>query len=256
MSRCLIGYTGFVGSNLRKQFEFDGFYNSSNINDIKGKRFELVVCAGAPAAKWIANQNPEKDLDNINLLIDNLRYVTAGRFVLISTVDVYMDPRGVDEDTPIAIEGLHPYGKHRFYLERAVRDVFKKVSIIRLPGLFGNGLKKNAIYDFINNNCLEMIHCDSVFQFYDLSRLYSDMEIVLKNELPLVNFSVQPIRIREIALDVFGICFDNRTVSPPAFYDMRSKYSRFFSSGLWEYMLSKVEIIERIKRFVELERTG
>ena len=35
MKKALIGYTGFVGSNLQTQIKFDDFYNSKNIQDIK-----------------------------------------------------------------------------------------------------------------------------------------------------------------------------------------------------------------------------
>ena len=41
----LIGYTGLVGKNILEQagFEFfDEFYNSSNIQDIKGKSFDII----------------------------------------------------------------------------------------------------------------------------------------------------------------------------------------------------------------------
>ena len=165
MGRCLIGYTGFVGGNLKSQALFDELYNSSNISDIRGKEFDLIVCAGAPAAKWIANRNPEDDLRNINFLINNLKQVRAHRFILISTVDIYRQPANVNEDTPTDALNHQPYGKHRFYLEEFIRAAFSKHNIIRLPGLVGNGLKKNVIYDFINNNCLEMIHCDSIFSF-------------------------------------------------------------------------------------------
>jgi hypothetical protein len=37
MATALIGYTGFIGSNLARQFDFDDFYNSKNIDDIAGK---------------------------------------------------------------------------------------------------------------------------------------------------------------------------------------------------------------------------
>lgn len=45
----LIGHTGFVGSNLREQHEFDVFFNSRNIEEIKGGEFDLLVCAGVNA---------------------------------------------------------------------------------------------------------------------------------------------------------------------------------------------------------------
>ena len=50
----LIGYSGFVGGNLLRQRSFDACFNSSNIEAIAGRSFDLVVCAGAPAEKWKA----------------------------------------------------------------------------------------------------------------------------------------------------------------------------------------------------------
>ena len=43
MKKALIGYTGFVGSNLQAQIKFDDFYNSKNIQDIKDKEYDVVV---------------------------------------------------------------------------------------------------------------------------------------------------------------------------------------------------------------------
>jgi hypothetical protein len=59
MSSALIGHTGFVGGNLRRQGSYDELYNSKNIESIAERSFDLVVSAGAPAAKWIANREPE-----------------------------------------------------------------------------------------------------------------------------------------------------------------------------------------------------
>ena len=50
-SNALIGYTGFVGTALARQHDFDAFYNSKNIETIKGEHFNLVVCAGAYGLK-------------------------------------------------------------------------------------------------------------------------------------------------------------------------------------------------------------
>jgi len=42
MRIALVGYTGFVGSNLRVQYPFDDLYNSKNIADIEGKEYKTV----------------------------------------------------------------------------------------------------------------------------------------------------------------------------------------------------------------------
>ena len=44
MKIALIGYTGFVGSNLLNQYEFTACYNSKNIQEIHGKDYDLCIC--------------------------------------------------------------------------------------------------------------------------------------------------------------------------------------------------------------------
>jgi nucleoside-diphosphate-sugar epimerase len=175
MTKALIGYTGFVGGTLLRQTSFDALYRSTDIRDIRGRSFDLVVCAGAPAAKWLANKEPEKDLANLEDLMASLKEITAGNFILISTVDVYRNPFAVDEDSPIDPALLDPYGRHRFYLEEFVRDRFKNSMIVRLPGLFGQGLKKNFLFDLLHNNCLDWTDRYSVYQFYEMDNLWVDL---------------------------------------------------------------------------------
>ncbi|MFD1691126.1 hypothetical protein ACFSHR_04885 [Azotobacter chroococcum] len=93
MTDALIGFSGFVGSTLLAQARFDARYRSTNIGEIEGRTFDSVVCAGAPAQKWIANRDPETDWRNIEALIAHLQRLRCRRFVLISTVDVFRNPR-------------------------------------------------------------------------------------------------------------------------------------------------------------------
>src|SRR5215472_17357460 len=109
----LIGWSGFGGGNLPPE-KFDDRFRSGDIEQIKGRTYGLVVCAGAPAAKWKANQDPEGDLANIQRLMNCLAEVRTERFLLISTVDVYHTPVGVNESTAIEPEKTHPYGRHRY----------------------------------------------------------------------------------------------------------------------------------------------
>ena len=63
----LIGSTGFVGSTLISQRNFDYCYNSDNIAKIEKDIDGIVVCAAPSAKKYLANQNPLLDLNNISL---------------------------------------------------------------------------------------------------------------------------------------------------------------------------------------------
>ena len=248
----LIGYTGFVGGNLLRQRSFDACFNSSNIDSMAGRSFDLVVCAGAPAEKWKANADPERDSDVIERLTRALEHVNARKLVLISTVDVFLDPRDVDEDSPVPMTGLHAYGRHRRRLEQIVASRFE-THIVRLVGLFGPGLKKNVIYDLLHENQIERINARSVFQFYDLRRLWGDIAIAIDNELSLVHLPTEPVSVAEVARGGFGIEFDSRSSSLPASYDVHTRYARLFG-GSGSYIEAKEQELAAIAGFVAAER--
>lgn len=147
--KALVGYTGFVGGNIDRKADFDARYNSKNIQDAYGTRPDLLVYAGLRAEKYLANKEPEKDLARIREAFDNIRKIDPRELVLISSSDVYKVPVGVDEDTPVDTEGLHAYGLNRYYLEQWVREAYPEATIVRLPALYGVGIKKNFVYDFI-----------------------------------------------------------------------------------------------------------
>ncbi len=146
----LIGYTGFVGSNIHSQYTFDEVFNSKNIQDAFGINPDLCVYAGVRAEKFLANKEPYKDLNLIKGAIENIKKINPKRLVLISTIDVFKNPNGKDEDSTIDTEGLHPYGFNRHHLEKWVSENIENYHIVRLPGLFGKNIKKNFIYDLIN----------------------------------------------------------------------------------------------------------
>jgi len=248
----LIGYTGFVGGTLCRRQTFDKLYNSSNISQIEGQTFDTLICAGAPAVKWQANKHPEADLKNLLSLAGHLEKVTAHHFVLISTVDVYPHPVGVDEDSTIDQTQLQPYGRHRHMFESRIRAKFPNALIVRLPGLFGKGLKKNPIYDLMHDNALELLHCDSRMQFYNLENLDADIERAAAAALKLVNFATEPVTIRNIARECFDRDFSNSPTSTPANYDMQTKHAATFDKQ-GRYLYSARYTYEHIRKFVCIE---
>ena len=146
----LVGYTGFVGSNLYAQGKFDCVYNSKNITEAFETYPDLLVYAGLRAEKYLANQAPEKDMALVLDAEENIRRIGPGKLVLISTIDIFKNPRNVDETSDVKTEGLHAYGANRYQLEQWVRKVYPDALIIRLPALFGKNIKKNFIYDYIH----------------------------------------------------------------------------------------------------------
>lgn len=246
MASALIGYTGFVGGNLLRQRRFDELYNSRNIERIAGRRFDLVVCAGAPAEKWKANQDPAADWRSLQRLIDALSEVETERLVLISTVDVFGKPIGVtEEDTPA--DATH-YGRHRSRLEQILSDWFRTL-VVRLPGLFGPGLRKNAIYDLIHDNQVERIDSRAVYQFYPMQFLWRDVQTALNAGLPLIHFATGPVSIREVAQAAFGRDFQNEVAPLPAVYDMRTQFDALYG-GAQGYLYSREQCLSLIGEFV------
>lgn len=147
--KALVGYTGFVGSNLFRSGAFDCGFNTGNIEDAYGQKPDLLVYAGVRAEKYLANEYPDRDVQIIRQAEDNIKYIEPKKLVLISTVDVLQQTALANEDTEVVTENLHPYGYHRYMLENWVRENYEDALIIRLPALFGIHIKKNFIYDYI-----------------------------------------------------------------------------------------------------------
>lgn len=249
----IIGATGFVGGNLRRQTAFSDEFNSTNIGELAGRAFDLVVCAGARAEKWRINQDPQPDRRSLATLTSVLETVRAERFVHISTVDVYPKPNAVDENTAIDRTNLHPYGLNRLELEDFVRQRFDAF-VVRLPGLFGEGLKKNIIFDFMAENDVDQIDSRARYQFYGLNNLWSDIERASGLGVKLVNFATEPVTAADIARSAFGRDLENQDPRhEPAMYDMWTTYGRELG-GVGHYVLDASSVLDQVGDFVARER--
>ena len=237
----LIGYSGFVGGNLAGHYPFDDSYNSKNIQGIRGKSYDLLVCCGVSAVKWKANRFPAEDRAAVEGLLNDLQFVKAERFILISTVDVYPSPDGIDEASDPHVQSNHAYGTNRLHVEDTVRQLFSTVYVVRLPGLFGPGLKKNVIYDLMHDN-LDAIHPQGQFQYYDVRRLWRDLQVVTSNNLRLVNFATEPILTSEVVRRHFPTKRIQSLTAPPQSYDMRSRYASYFG-GSGGYLLNAEQVL-------------
>ncbi len=301
----LVGYTGFVGGNIYEHGSFDKVFNSKNIAEAYGLNPDLLIYAGLRAEKYLANNAPEKDYELILQAEENITLINPKKLVLISTIDVFKKPVDVDEDSNIDTENLHAYGLNRYKLELWVRKNFPDALIIRLPGLFGNNIKKNFIYDYIqyipfmlkalkmeelsiiepdllkyyslqdngfyklnsdlsnedkallkakfkalNFSALNFTDSRSVYQFYNLARLYDDIKIALENNLKLWHPATAPVSAGEVYEYLCSEKFVNELSNPPAFYDYKTKYASLFG-GRDGYVCDKATVLKDIKKFVE-----
>lgn len=302
--KALVGYTGFVGSNLYAAGDFDAVYNSKNIEEAFGTEPDLLVYAGLRAEKYLANNAPEKDMELIYQAEENISKIKPKKLVLISTIDVFKVPNGVDEATQIDTVDLHPYGYDRYQLEIWVRENYPDALIIRLPGLFGKNIKKNFIYDYINvipfmlkENKMEELcekdaelkkyynHQDNGFykladitdeersllkekfkklgfsalnftdsrakyQFYNLGRLWNDIQIALDNDIKLWHPATEPVSASELYEYLSGEKFVNELNGTPADYDYKTIYDDVFK-GNNGYIADKNQVLKEIEAFVQ-----
>ena len=143
----LVGCTGFVGGNLAAAHTFAAACHSTDIETCFGMQPELCVYAGVPAAMFLANADPEADLAVMRAARQNLQRIAPKKLVLISTTAVYADCRAKYEDDLPDVTNLSAYGKNRLQLEQWVRRDSPDALIVRLPALYGQGLKKNFLFD-------------------------------------------------------------------------------------------------------------
>ena len=205
--------------------EFDAVYNSKNIQEAFGTNPDLLVYAGLRAEKYLANNEPKKDLEQIRIAENNILRINPKKLVLISTIDVFKKPSGVDENSVIETDGLHAYGYNRYLLECWVRENYPDALIIRLPGLFGKNIKKNFIYDFIN-----------VIPFM----LKEDKYLELSQKNPeIMNYYVKQdngfykVSVKDEEREGLKNMFKESGFSALNFTDSRSRYQFYYLRNLW-----------------------
>jgi nucleoside-diphosphate-sugar epimerase len=144
----LIGSTGFVGGHLTAQHGFAGF-NSRTVAQARGQAFDTLVCAAAPGSMFEANKFPDQDRARVEAVMQALDGVTARQMVLVSTIAV-LDGFAADGEDAAIWQETTPYGVNRRALEVFCAGRFERCLVVRLPALFGDGLKKNFIFDILN----------------------------------------------------------------------------------------------------------
>ena len=258
--KAIVGYTGFVGSNMLQFYVFDNFYNSKNFEEARGKHFEEIIFCGIPAVKWFANKNPNEDTNIIENIKNILNTITCDKFILISTIDVYNNTScSSNEESQINFLINHTYGKNRYLYEKYIEGKFENHFIIRLPALFGKGLKKNIIFDLINNNQIENIPLNSSFQWYNIDRLKNDIDIVINNNIKICNLFTEPIETKEIVNLFYKIykkdydflikINDGIRVDDKIEYNTQTQYYEKFNSNKYGYVCDGQAVLKDLETF-------
>jgi sugar phosphate isomerase/epimerase len=246
MKTAIVGWTGFVGQNLLSQLPSDTeLYNSKNIDTLKYKDYDILYFSAMPAEKWKINKDPLNDYNNLIYLENILKTVQIKTFILISTIDV-LDCRLEQDEYGINF-AEHPYGKHRRMLEEFILKNFINSYIIRLPGIFGWGLKKNIIYDLLHNNQLKNICISSKFQWYFLDNLIEDINHCISKGYNCVQFVSEPIDVDTIVKLFFPEKYNQCIGTDSVSYNLKTKYSSI------NYWTSSKDILSQLNIFIQRE---
>lgn len=255
----IVGYSGFVGSNLLQFYKFDNFYNSKNFHEAKNKEFDTIFFCGIPAVKWYANKFPEEDTKIINEIKEILSTIKVKKFILISTIDVYENVNSeMNEDHDCDFMNNNTYGSNRYLFEEFIKTTFSNHYIIRLPALFGKGLKKNVIYDLLNNNNVQTISINTSFQWYDLNWLKFDLDLIIKNNIRVCNLFTEPLKTIEI-IKLFDYPIELFNLTTTLSYDTKTQYCSLWkntseNNQISGYIRSAEKTLHNIKIFVKREK--
>ena len=249
-SSALIGHTGFVGSHIKHSCAFTKYYNSENINQINNQSFDLIVSAGLSGTKYLVNKNPKDDISNIENQKKLFKNIKVKHFVHISTIDVYSKKLNSNEQSSIDINKLDNYAYNRYQFEEFVKSNFDKYHIIRLPMLFGKRLKKNILHDLLNDRFIDNINKASIFQWYPIKNIWSDITKIMEDDIRLINLISEPVPLVDIIDQYFNrreFIYNEKTAIKTDIKTIYNSYSRLDKN----YLMSKNEIIDEIGKFVK-----
>lgn len=169
----LIGANGFVGTGLRLFLAAQPgvelvAVTRQNYDSLKGARADVTIDSSGNSKKFLSDQQPLLDLDlSVVHRLRTLQDFPAALHVHISSVDLYDEldsPATTAETSPINIAASSNYGAHKILAEQIVQHYAADWLILRLAGMVGPVLRKNPVFDILQNQPLR-IHPDSRYQF-------------------------------------------------------------------------------------------
>jgi nucleoside-diphosphate-sugar epimerase len=252
----ILGQNGFIGSHLHKRLGVLATgYTRNNSHELALSDADTLIVAAAPAAKWFANENSDNDLVNIHKILETIKLFPGDRCILISTIDVFPQGTIFDEDSQLPDWNSEAYGRNRAFLEKETRRLFPEALIVRLPGMFGPGLKKNLIFDLLNNNGNPTAHPESTFQFYDVRDLVGHIMTASELRIPTINLATQPFSVRQLFSDIFNQVFITKSSDLQVNYKMKTKHSYKLAGRQSDFLKSDLEIVAALKTWIMESKT-
>jgi nucleoside-diphosphate-sugar epimerase len=153
----LIGGRGFVGSAYARLLDRLGMpfkvVTHDNMDALRGTSCDILINASGNSRKPLATSEPLTDFElSVHSVAKTAEAFSAEIYVQLSSGDVYPDqsrPELTREDQAIDPGRQSRYGLHKRLAEEIVQATQQKWLVVRMGGLVGPGLKKNAIFDMM-----------------------------------------------------------------------------------------------------------
>lgn len=155
----VVGGEGFVGSAYVRLFNKLGMncvtISRANYADFAGQSCDLLINSNGNSKKFLADKDPKAEFEaSVFSVVRTLADFDAKTYVFLSTGDVYPrqdSPEITREDLDLDTRQMSRYGLHKFTAENMVRALHPDFLIMRMGGFVGPGLRKNAIFDMLND---------------------------------------------------------------------------------------------------------
>ena len=225
----ILGGHGFVGSAfvrlLEKQQIPYKVITRENYENCIGSSCDLLINANGNSKKYLGHQDPKWEFQASVVSVRNsLEDFNYQKYVFLSTSDVYADcsnPTSTLEDSSPSVSDLSTYGFHKYLAEQCVQHVASDWLIVRMGGFVGPGLKKNAVYDLLNDQPL-WVHPQSEFQLIhsdDSAQLI--MSLIEKNySNEIFNLTAKNTISVEAISKLAGKSIDEKNEATPVRYEL------------------------------------
>ena len=249
----LLGANGFVGNTLCTIDPEIQRFTRQNMYDLLNIEMDVLIISATSAEKWRANKDPINDMENIEKLIHFLEKLSIKHAVLISTIDVVGPNKLFYEDSTENEFSNEAYGFNRRLLEQRVQSLSSNHQILRLPGLFGPGLKKNLLFDLLNNKRVSPNSMEDSYQYLFAPRILDLIKELYVSGERILHASTEPVTVKEIVqIASESLKRDiqiDKNLSPASIkYDMRTR-SR--ESG---FIMSRSQVLIDMREWFQSEQ--
>lgn len=251
----IVGYRGFLGSNIYNYFRTNSNYivdgiDLDNMQDIDySARYNYLIYAAGNSKTYLPKQDPLQciKLDFVDLLEIPKKIITD-KIIFFSSSLVYSDNKSQTEDTIIDISKITLYALHKIVMERYIKEFFNNWLILRPTGFWGNGLKKNLLYDLRNNRTDIFYDITSKFDFINVIDFCKIIDILKKQTNQIFNVgSGITLSVSEI-LSMKNGEYNFKYVNNHIVDNSNLSLSKLIKSGGLNF--NKQEIYEAIKNFI------